>query len=231
MVLKEHEAICNFPSSCAPIHCLCACTSRPALLHSPLLLIVVVYCSVAKSCPTLCDCSTPGSLVYHQLPVCSNSCPKSFISYRDPLRHMFTSILFYKNRGTGKLRKLLWVHQLEGSGFRLRLGQFGFWTYSWTVTCDALLPVKPLGRPEDWEWSVEKWRQGSDALGLMTVSGRRSLALPSPTHSPQGASRGFKGLQGLKDEGPLHPRLKGRLSEQTSHSYLGVNLMGTKSLR
>ena len=79
MVLKEHEAVCNFPSSsCAPFHCLCACTSRPALLHSPLLLIVVVHCSVAKSCPTLCDpmdCSTPGSPVYHQLPVCSNSCP------------------------------------------------------------------------------------------------------------------------------------------------------------
>ena len=36
------------------------------------------FCSVAKSCPTLCnpmDCSTPGFSDLHYLPVFSNSCP------------------------------------------------------------------------------------------------------------------------------------------------------------
>ena len=37
-------------------------------------------CSVSQSCPTLrdaMDCSTPGFLVLHHLPVCSQSCPLS----------------------------------------------------------------------------------------------------------------------------------------------------------
>ena len=168
------------------------------------------------------DQSTLGFPVHHQLPVCSNSCPKSFISYSDPLRHMFTSILFYKNRGTGKLRKLLWVHQLEGSGFGLRLGQFGFWTYSWTVM------LYYLWSPwEDLRIENGQWKNGDKEV-MVLVSwlclGGEAWPFPHPHIH-------LKGLQGLKDEGPLHPRLKGRLSEQTSHSYLGVNLMGTKSLR
>ena len=108
------------------------------------------YCLIPTACQSsmwiqfsrsvMSNSLQPHGLQHTRLPwpsptprVCSNSCPKSFISYSDPLRHMFTSILFYKNRGTGKLTKLLWVHQLEGSGFGLRLGQFGFRTYSWTV--------------------------------------------------------------------------------------------------
>ena len=42
--------------------------------------LIICCCSVAKSCPTLCDsmdCSTSGFPVLHYLPVCSNSCPLS----------------------------------------------------------------------------------------------------------------------------------------------------------
>ena len=42
------------------------------------------YCSVAKSCPILCnslDCSAPGSSVLHEPPVFSDSCPLSWWCY------------------------------------------------------------------------------------------------------------------------------------------------------
>ena len=51
------------------------------LLHGSLMISnPFPFSSVAQSCPTLCnpmDCSMPGLPVYHQLPVCSNSCALS----------------------------------------------------------------------------------------------------------------------------------------------------------
>ena len=51
------------------------------LLHGSLMISnPFQFSSVAQSCPTLCnpmDCSMPGLPVYHQLPVCSNSCALS----------------------------------------------------------------------------------------------------------------------------------------------------------
>ena len=48
------------------------------------MLQMLCCCSVAQSCPTLCDpmdCSTPGFPVLHCLPVCSHSCPLSLWCY------------------------------------------------------------------------------------------------------------------------------------------------------
>ena len=49
-----------------------------------MLLLLCWYCSVAKSCPTLCnpmDCRIPDSFVLHSLRICSNSCPLSWSWY------------------------------------------------------------------------------------------------------------------------------------------------------
>ena len=51
-----------------------------SLTHSTIRYGTSCYCSVAQSCPTLCDpmdCSTPGFRVLHHLVVCSDSCPLS----------------------------------------------------------------------------------------------------------------------------------------------------------
>ena len=51
-----------------------------ALLHINTICMWFCCCSVAKSCPTICNptkCSTPGSPILHYLPVCSDSCPLS----------------------------------------------------------------------------------------------------------------------------------------------------------
>ena len=47
--------------------CVCVCVC----------VCIACYCSVTKSCLTLCscmDCSMPGSSLFHYLPDCSNSC-------------------------------------------------------------------------------------------------------------------------------------------------------------
>ena len=134
-------------------------------------------------------CPSPTPRVY------SNSCPKSFICYSDPLGHMFTSILFYKNQGTGKLMKLLWVHQLEGGGLGLRLGQFGFQTYSWPVMLYCLWSPWENLRIENGQW------KNADKEVMLLVSwlclGEGAWPFPHPPIH-------LKGLPGLKDEGPLH---------------------------
>lgn len=49
MMFKEHEAICNFASSsCSPFHCLCACISLTALLHSPVVFIWLIPTRLSK---------------------------------------------------------------------------------------------------------------------------------------------------------------------------------------